>query len=152
MVTCLCKFKGALGMSVKYRNMIDSSWHTTTHMFHLQLTLNYHLNDNVIHVCDKKVSSPQPVGRLSCHQARWHGPPGSALSPRLVQESAGLPVRREQHFRVISVKSWLSTLSLSGLIHSQLPLWSKQLPPPFSTTLKNNNFQGRDFNASIQIN
>lgn len=36
---------------------------------------------------------PQPEGWSSCHQAKWHGPLESALSPRSAQGSVGLPVK-----------------------------------------------------------
>lgn len=39
----------------------------------------------------ESVSVPQPAGLSSCRQARWHGPPVSALSPMSAPESAGWP-------------------------------------------------------------
>lgn len=70
----------------------------------------------------ERESSPQPAGLPSCRQARWRGPPESALSPRSVQESAGLPTGSQ------STSSWSSLIccplnSVVGFSEPSFLIW-----------------------------
>lgn len=82
------------------------------------------------------VCLPLPAGLSSFHQARLRGPPESALSPRWVQESADLPIRKKRHHRLFvfgcllydissRVICWLSTLHFQDWSDSELPfIWT----------------------------